>query len=62
MAPRSIGGVRADLHVVADAHAADLRHLDPASAIGREAEAVGTDHRTRMHNAALARSARPRTD
>ena len=34
------GGVRADLDVVTDGHAADLRHLDPGALLGREAEAI----------------------
>ena len=33
--------VRADLDVVADQHAADLRHLEPRAVRGREPEAVG---------------------
>ena len=37
-------GVGADLDVVADAHAADLRNLDPAALLRRDAEAVGADH------------------
>jgi hypothetical protein len=38
-------GVGADLDVVADAHRAELLDLDPAPLVGREAEAVGADHR-----------------
>src|SRR5690606_10003109 len=47
------GGVGADLDVVADDDAADLRDLDPtAVALAREAEAVRADHRASMHDAA----------
>ena len=48
------GGVRADLDVVADRHAADLRHLDPGAFLGREAEAVAADDGARLHDAARA--------
>ncbi len=47
------GGIGADLHIVADPHAAHLRHLDPSPRIRRETEAVGADHRAGMQNAAL---------
>ena len=53
-APRSIGGVRADLDVVADDDAAGLRNLDPDAGLAGEAEAVAADDRTRMHDAARA--------
>src|ERR687895_983440 len=43
-------GVGADLDVVADAHAADLRNLHPPAALGRDAEAVGADHRAGVHH------------
>ncbi len=48
------GGVGADLAVVADDHAAQLRHLDPAAGFHRQAEAVGAEHGARMHAHALA--------
>src|SRR5207342_2719954 len=41
-------GVGADFAIVADAHAAELRHLDPAAGIHRQSETVGADHRARM--------------
>src|SRR6478672_14845 len=47
-------GVRADLDIVADAHAADLRDLDPAFAVERETEAVGADHGAGMHDHSVA--------
>ncbi len=37
------GGVRADLHIVANAHCPGLGNLDPAAFVIREAEAVATD-------------------
>lgn len=49
-------GVGADLAVVADHHAAQLRDLDPVTGIHRQAEAVGTDHRTGMDAHALAQT------
>src|SRR5688572_17830018 len=48
------GGVGADLDVVADAHRADLRDLDPAALVTGVAEAVGADHRARLQDAARA--------
>src|SRR5688572_31155255 len=48
------GRVRADLDVVADAHAAELRHLDVSVDVGRMAEAVAADHRARLEQAAHA--------
>ena len=48
------GGVGADLDVVADVHAADLRHLDPGALLGRVAETVAADHRAGLHDAAPA--------
>src|SRR5688500_10762234 len=50
-------GVGADLDVVADAHAADLRDLDPAALVGRDAEAVGADDRPGMHHDSLSKKA-----
>src|SRR5690606_36826832 len=48
----------ADLDIVADQHAADLRNLHPtAVALARKTEAVRTDHRARMHDAARAQLA-----
>jgi hypothetical protein len=38
------------LNVVADAHAAELRHLDPACRRHRIAESVGPDHGTGVNN------------
>src|ERR1700736_2195893 len=46
------GGVRTDLHVVADPDAAYLRHLHPSPGVGRETEAVGADHRAGVQNTA----------
>jgi len=43
------GGVGADLDVVTDHHAADLRDLDPAAVVVGEAEAVPADHRAGLH-------------
>ena len=45
------GGVRADLDVVTDVHAADLRHLDPGAFLGRVAETVTADHRAGLDDA-----------
>jgi hypothetical protein len=42
-------GVGADFAIVADGHAAQLRHLDPVAGVHRQAEAIGADHRARMH-------------
>ncbi len=53
------GRVGADLDVIADAHAADLRDLEPAALFAREPEAVGADHAARMQHAARA-DAHPR--
>ena len=53
------GGVGADLHVIADPHAAHLRHLHPGPAVRREAEAVGADHRPGVQDAALRRCCTP---
>src|SRR5689334_11723846 len=47
-------GVRADLDVDADIDTANLRHLDPRALLRREAEAIATDHRARLHHAARA--------
>src|SRR5258706_2706229 len=44
--------VRADLDIVADAYAADLRDLHPLPPFLREAEAVGADHRSRVQDGA----------
>ena len=46
--------VGADLDVVADDHAADLRDLAPASALVRDAEAVGADDRAAVDERARA--------
>src|SRR5437867_1900662 len=46
-------GVGTDLHVVADAHGAELLDLLPVALRGREAEAVGADHDARVQDAAL---------
>jgi hypothetical protein len=50
-------GVGSDFHVVANQHAAQLLDLDPLPLMKREAKTVGANHRTRMHNAALAEPA-----
>src|SRR6185369_17732969 len=47
-------GVGADLDVVADAHAADLRDLHQAALVRRETEAVGPDGDAGMQHAAFA--------
>src|SRR5882672_734986 len=47
------GGVRADFDVVADDDASGLRDLDPAPALGRDAEAVRADHRSGVDHRAL---------
>ena len=49
-------GIRADLHIVPDPHAADLRHLHPSAAVGCKAESVGADDGPGMQHAALARA------
>ncbi len=46
--------VRADLDVVADDDPAELRNLDPAALVRREAEAVGTDDGAGMDQRAFA--------
>src|SRR6516164_7965952 len=46
------GGVGTDLHVRADKHAADLRHLEPGALLRGKAKAVGADHRARLQHAA----------
>ena len=51
------GGVGADLHLVADNHATELRNFLPALAILRKTEAVSTDHRTRLQQAVRANGA-----
>ena len=48
------GGVGADLDVVTDVHAADLRHLDPGAFFGRESKAVAANHCAGLNDAALA--------
>ena len=53
------GGVGADLAVVADQHAAVLRHLDPAAGVHRQAETVGAEHRAGMDQHALAEADAP---
>ena len=40
--------VGADLAVVADHHAAQLRHLDPAAGIHRQPESIGAEHGARV--------------
>src|SRR6266850_1383999 len=51
------GGIRADLDIVADAHRADLRDLDPAPLILGDAETVGADHRAGMDDHPLSYAA-----
>ena len=53
-APAVDGGVGADLHVVADDHAADLRHLQVALGAHREPEPVLADAHTGMDDDAVA--------
>ena len=48
------GGIGADIHVVTDPHRAQLRHPNPLTMIRRHTEAVSTNNRARMHDAALA--------
>src|SRR5687768_7497158 len=50
-------GVGANLHIVADAHSPQLFYFLPAAFMRGETEAIGTDHRTRMHDAALSKGA-----
>src|SRR4029077_4865671 len=40
----------ADLDIIADPHAADLRDLHPAPVVVGDAEAVGADHGARVHD------------
>ena len=47
-------GVGADLAIVAHAHAAELRHLDPAAVVVGDPETIGADHRAGMDQHALA--------
>src|SRR5688572_32653279 len=49
-------GVRADLHVVADDDAAELRHFHPGAFLRRVTEAIAAHHRARLHDAALAQA------
>jgi hypothetical protein len=44
-------GVGTNLHVVADAHSAQLLDLDPGTFFRRKAKAIGPDHGTGMHDA-----------
>src|SRR3990167_9148730 len=48
------GGVRAYLDIVADHHATDLRNLDPAPLVHRDAETVRADHRAGMRDQVIA--------
>src|SRR5487761_2609141 len=50
-------GVGADLYVVADHHRSRLRNLSPDALFQGNAEAIGADHRARMHQRALAQAA-----
>src|SRR5690606_14326416 len=54
--PAVDGGVGTDLAVVADAHAAKLRHLQPGAAVEGQAETVGAKHRARMDQHAPAQA------
>src|SRR6202042_3968026 len=47
------GGVGPDLHVIADSHAAHLRHLYPAAGVVRKTEPIRTDHCTGVQDTAL---------
>ena len=52
---RSMQVLAADLDVILDHHVAQLRDLVEASlGVGDEAESVGTDHRSRVEDAAVA--------
>ena len=46
-------GIGADLHIVANAHSAELLDLLPPTLVRRETEAVCADHRSRMNDAPL---------
>src|SRR5262249_41805933 len=48
------GGVGTDLHVVADAHRAELGHLHPGRAVVGDTETVRADDRARMNQRAAA--------
>src|SRR5699024_6351932 len=52
------GRVGADLHGVADANAANLRHLDPALAIPGDTETIATDPDAGMKHAIAAHGSR----
>lgn len=49
-------GVGPNFAIVADHHAAQLRHLDPVASVHRQAKAVGAEHRAGMHAHALAQA------
>src|SRR5262245_25983246 len=51
------GRVGADLDVIADAHAPDLRNFYPPAIRGRDAEAVGADHGPGMDDDAFSQGA-----
>ena len=48
------GRVRADLDIITDAHATDLRNLDPAAVIFCDSETIGADHGPGVNNRAVA--------
>lgn len=47
-------GIRANFHIVADNHIADLRNLEILTVLGSEAETVGTDDGTCVQDAVVA--------
>ena len=51
------GGIGADLDVIADAHRADLRHLDAASVLIGNAEAISADQGAGMDDDAASQAA-----
>src|SRR3569623_216717 len=51
--PAVDGGAGADLDIVADQHAADLRELLPAAVVRRKTEAVRADHAARVQDGTI---------
>ena len=47
------GGIGTDFNIVPNHHTADLRDFSPACLIRLETKAVGSDHRSRVHDAAM---------
>jgi hypothetical protein len=50
-------GVGTDLHIVANAHCAELLDLDPALVFRRKTKTISSNHHTRMQNAVLSNMA-----